>query len=147
MKLEAMISIETTSSGEFAVVVLVTAPAVLGTEQSDAGASARGVDLVAVLDVSGGMNEDNRLERMKEAMFSVLDQLGEHDRLCILSFNDEVRQLTELRFMSNEEWDNATAKVEELTAPARGGANVKAATEEAAKVCSGTAAHVKAHEF
>ncbi|RLM70108.1 hypothetical protein C2845_PM17G09140 [Panicum miliaceum] len=134
VKLEAMISMETTSIGEFAVVVLVTAPPALVTEQSDAGAGARGVDLVAVLDISGGMNEDNRLERMKEAMFSVLDQLGEHDRLCILSFNDEVRTLTELRLMRDENWADARAKVEGLTAPAGGGANVKAATEEAAKI-------------
>lgn len=129
MKLDAMINTETTgSSGEIAVVVVVTAPAAAeGTEPSGSG-----VDLIAVLDVSGGMGEDNRLDRMKEAMFSVLNQLGPDDRLCILSFSDKVRTLVELDFMSDETWASANARVGELTAG--GGANVKAATEAAAAV-------------
>lgn len=135
MKLEAMISMEARRSGEFAVVVLVTAPPALGTEHSSDSAGTRGVDLVAVLDVSEGMNEDNRLERMQEAMFSVLEQLGPDDRLCILSFNDEVRRLTELEYMKDENWAIARARIGELNAPA-GGANIKAATEAAATVCT-----------
>ncbi|CAN6371906.1 unnamed protein product [Urochloa humidicola] len=134
VKLETMISREATSSGEFAVLVQVTAPSALPTEHPDSAGVARGVDLVAVLDISASMNQENRLERMKDGMFTVLDQLRPDDRLCILSFNDEVQTLTELSFMSDENWATARAMVQELTALAEGGANVKAATEAAATI-------------
>jgi hypothetical protein len=115
---------------EYAVLVRVTAaPGAVSTR-------ADGVDLVAVLDISGSTSEEEGLERMKQAMVFVIDNLGPDDRLSVVSFDDQVQRRTELSQMSEGNRAVARAVVDKLTAaPAGGGgANTTAATEEAAKI-------------
>lgn len=132
VKLEAVASTKSTPRAtrreKLPVLVRVTAA------PGPVRARAEGVDLVAVLDVSGSMNEDKGLERLKEAMVSLIEQLGQHDRLSIVSFNDQVLRRTELSIMSDENREKVRAVVNQLTAPLGGGANVKAAMEEAAQI-------------
>ncbi|KAK1670069.1 hypothetical protein QYE76_058228 [Lolium multiflorum] len=115
---------------EYAVLVRVTAA------PGAVSARADGVELVAVLDTSGRMSEEEGLERMKQAMVFVIDNLGPDDRLSVVSFDDQVQRRTELSHMSEGNRAVARAVVDKLTAaPAGGGgANTTAATEEAAKI-------------
>jgi len=58
-----------------------------------------GLDLVAVLDVSGSM-EGDKLNKLKRAMNFVIGKLGPMDRLSIVSFSTEAEKLCPLRVMS-----------------------------------------------
>jgi Mg-chelatase subunit ChlD len=95
---------------KFAVLVRVTAPPQCTQRHS--------VDLVAVLDTSGSMGLDGKLESMKQAMVFVIDNLGKDDRLSILPFrrteNDDAR--CPLTVMSAENRENLKTKVNMLQA-------------------------------
>jgi Mg-chelatase subunit ChlD len=58
-----------------------------------------GLDLVAVLDVSGSM-EGDKLNKLKRAMNFVIGKLGPMDRLSIISFSTKAEKLCPLRVMS-----------------------------------------------
>ncbi|TVU26797.1 hypothetical protein EJB05_29361, partial [Eragrostis curvula] len=85
----------TMEDNKFCVLVRVTAP-LLYTERLRAG-----LDLVVVLDISDIMNLYD-LERMKQGMMFVIDNLGPDDRLSVVrSLNNEVQRLMELSFMTD----------------------------------------------
>ncbi|RLN29943.1 hypothetical protein C2845_PM05G06930 [Panicum miliaceum] len=81
---------------KFPVLVRVTAAAAAPEESSVVG-----VDIVAVLDVGGGMS-GAKLQRIKDAMKVVVNKLGPDERLSIVSFDTDVRRLTELTGMSDQ---------------------------------------------
>jgi Ca-activated chloride channel family protein len=54
------------------------------------------VEVQVVLDVSGSMNEESRLERAKEALNIFIEQLSDDDQLGIITFSDNARELTPL---------------------------------------------------
>ncbi|CAM0908535.1 unnamed protein product [Alopecurus aequalis] len=56
-----------------------------------------GLDLVAVLDVSGSMTIQDRLDKMKTAMQFVIEKLSTIDRLSIVTFSDDDERLCHLR--------------------------------------------------
>lgn len=53
------------------------------------------IDLVTVIDISGSMMGD-KLELVKSTLLFMVDQLKADDRLCIVSFESNVRRLTQL---------------------------------------------------
>ena len=79
---------------KFPVLVRVTAAAAAAEESS-----AVGVDIVAVLNVGGGSMSGDKLQRIKNAMKVIISKLGPDDQLSIVSFNTDVRRLTELTRM------------------------------------------------
>ncbi|KAM0848692.1 hypothetical protein ACQ4PT_054217 [Festuca glaucescens] len=78
-----------------------------------------GVDIVAVLDASAGM-QGGKLERMKEAMMVVIGKLRALDRLSIVSFNTFENRLTRLTYMTDHGRDVARLKVSKLVAGGQG---------------------------
>jgi Mg-chelatase subunit ChlD len=90
-----------------------------------------GVDLVAVLDASGGM-QGEKLEHMKEAMMVVADNLCAEDRLSIVSFNTYENRLTRLTYMTKHGRDIAKHKINKLVAGGQG--DIAAALREGAEV-------------
>jgi Mg-chelatase subunit ChlD len=90
-----------------------------------------GVDVVAVLDASGGM-QGEKLERMKEAMLVVIDKLRAEDRLSIVSFSTYENRLTRLTYMTDHGRDVARLKINKLVASGQG--NIAAALREGAEV-------------
>ena len=90
-----------------------------------------GVDIVAVLDISGSMFGD-KLEQMKQAMTNVIDKLGNDDRLSIVSFESNVYRLMELTYMSEQGRRAAREKINELFT--KGGTNMGPALHEGAQV-------------
>jgi Mg-chelatase subunit ChlD len=93
-----------------------------------------GVDIVAVLDISGSMTGD-KLERMKDAMANVISKLGSDDRLSIVSFESSASRLTELTYMSDQGRVAARDKIKELFT--KGGTNMGPALHEGAEVHHG----------
>jgi Ca-activated chloride channel family protein len=49
------------------------------------------MDLVVVVDHSGSMSEDGRLDKVKVGLHALIDNLHDDDRLALISFDDEVR--------------------------------------------------------
>uniref|UniRef100_A0ACD5W4P7 Uncharacterized protein n=1 Tax=Avena sativa TaxID=4498 RepID=A0ACD5W4P7_AVESA len=90
-----------------------------------------GVDVVAVLDASGGM-QGEKLERLKEAVMVVIDKLRAEDRLSIVSFNTYANRLTRLTYMTDHGRDIARLKINKLVAGGRG--DITAALREGAEI-------------
>uniref|UniRef100_A0ACD5XGR5 Uncharacterized protein n=1 Tax=Avena sativa TaxID=4498 RepID=A0ACD5XGR5_AVESA len=116
-------------STDFAVLVRVTASVECTQRHS--------LDLVAVLDTSGSMGNDGKLERMQEAMVFVIDNLSDDDRLSMVPFrgtrNDHARCPPTV--MSAENREKLKTKVKELQSADKAGDDPGAANE-AAKVLS-----------
>ncbi|XP_066358757.1 E3 ubiquitin-protein ligase WAV3-like isoform X2 [Miscanthus floridulus] len=120
------------SRDNFAVLVHVKAPGMTTDGEAAAGDAPRApLDLVTVLDVSGSMT-GAKLALLKQAMGFVVDNLGPHDRLSVVSFSDGARRVTRLLLMSGDGKATAKRAVESLVA--RGGTNIAEGLRTAAKV-------------
>jgi Mg-chelatase subunit ChlD len=125
------------SHDNFAVLVHVKAPGVIGSEAADGDgnrdrdAPRAPLDLVTVLDVSGSMR-GNKLALVKQAMGFVIGSLGPHDRLSVVSFSSGARRVTRLLRMSDTGKGLASEGVESLRAG--GGTNIAEGLRTAAKV-------------
>ncbi len=54
------------------------------------------LDLVVVVDTSGSMLADARLEKVRDGLHLIVDQLGEDDRLGLVRYSSDVEVLSEL---------------------------------------------------
>jgi Mg-chelatase subunit ChlD len=128
---------------DFQVLLRVEAPAAAARPEARVP-----IDVVAVLDVSGSMNDPaavppertttaSRLDLLKTAAKFMVAKLEDGDRLSIVAFNDRpVKELSSgLLYMSADGRRNAMRSVDQLEA--RGGTAVVPAFEEAVKVLDG----------
>ncbi|RLN27535.1 uncharacterized protein C2845_PM05G06940 [Panicum miliaceum] len=93
------------------------------------------LDLVAVLDVSGSMRDDNKIESLKKAMKFVIMKLTPVDRLSIVTFSDGATRLSPLRSMTPAAQNELTALVDGLKAG--GWTNIQAGLETGLAVIAG----------
>ncbi|KAL6652358.1 hypothetical protein ACP70R_011283 [Stipagrostis hirtigluma subsp. patula] len=116
------------SHDNFAVLVHLRAPGMI-----DVGGDAprAPLDLVTVLDVSGSMDGE-KMALLKQAMGFVIDNLGPHDRLSVVSFSSAARRVTRLLRMSDAGKGLARSAVASLAAC--GGTSIAAGLRKAAKV-------------
>lgn len=112
--------------GDFAVLVHLKAEGV-----SDDRRTRAPLDLITVLDVSGSM-EGMKMELMKNAMGFVIQNLGETDRLSVISFSSTARRLFPLRLMSETGKQVAMQAVNSLVAG--GGTNIAEGLKIGARV-------------
>ncbi|XP_010458028.2 PREDICTED: uncharacterized protein LOC104739388 [Camelina sativa] len=112
---------------DFAVLVHLKAEGV----SDDARRSRAPLDLITVLDVSGSM-EGVKMELMKNAMGFVIQNLGETDRLSVISFSSTARRLFPLRLMSETGKQAAMEAVNSLVAG--GGTNIAEGLKIGARV-------------
>lgn len=84
--------------------------------------SRAGVDIICVIDVSGSMEEDEKLILVKRTLNFMINNLSEIDRLCIISFNDRAQKLMPLSVMNNYGKTMAATVVSYLRAG--GGTNI-----------------------
>ncbi|EER95529.1 uncharacterized protein LOC8080584 [Sorghum bicolor] len=119
------------SRDNFAVLVHIKAPGMTDAEAAAGDAPRAPLDLVTVLDVSGSMI-GAKLALLKQAMGFVIDNLGPHDRLSVVSFSDRARRVTRLLRMSGDGKAAAKSAVESLVA--RGGTNIAEGLRTAARV-------------
>jgi Ca-activated chloride channel family protein len=104
----------------------------LQTRASEAAAR-RPANLTFVVDVSGSMGEVGRLDLVKSALRTLLDQLAPGDQVSIVSFSDEARVLASMTPLTAR--DQLKSAVEQLVVD--GGTNLEAGLvagyEEASK--------------
>ncbi|GJN41510.1 hypothetical protein PR202_gn00898 [Eleusine coracana subsp. coracana] len=93
-----------------------------------------GLDLVAVLAVSGSMDGE-KLSKMKTAMLFVIKKLSNIDRLSVVSFSDGAARLCPLRFVTEASQKEFKALVDGLVA--RGGTNITDGLRTGLKVLAG----------
>ncbi|XP_010488284.1 PREDICTED: uncharacterized protein LOC104766149 [Camelina sativa] len=118
------------SRGDFAALVHLKAEGVSDDERRTRAP----LDLIAVLDVSGSMH-GVKLELMKKAMGFVIQNLGETDRLSVISFSSTALRLFPLRLMSDTGKQAAMQAVNSLAA--RGGTNIAEGLKIGARVIEG----------
>ncbi|TVU30665.1 hypothetical protein EJB05_22298, partial [Eragrostis curvula] len=117
----------------------------LRVEAAAAAAHRAPVDVVAVLDVSGSMNDPekqpSKLGLLKAAAKFMVAKLDDGDRLSIVAFNDRpVKELSSgLLHMSGDGRRNAMNVIDKLDA--RGGTALWPALEEAVSVLDGRPGH------
>ncbi len=73
------------------------------------------VEVQVVLDTSGSMNEEGRLEQAKTALDNFIGQLSDEDQLGIITFSDDARVLTPLTELGDKRED-VLSRVEGLFA-------------------------------
>lgn len=95
-----------------------------------------GLDLVAVLDVSGSMSGE-KLASMKKAMHFVVMKLTPVDRLSVVSFSNSATRHCPLRSVTQAAQADLKAIVDALVA--RGGTNIEAGIDTALAVFAGRA--------
>ena len=74
-----------------------------------------GVDIICIIDVSGSMQEDNKLLLVKKTLIFLIAQLSEVDRLCIISFSNNSKKLMPLTVMSMKGKSYAATVVQYLS--------------------------------
>ncbi|KAK3118753.1 hypothetical protein QOZ80_9BG0706470 [Eleusine coracana subsp. coracana] len=90
------------------------------------------LDLVVVLDVSGSMGDDGKLDRLKNAMKFVIQKLSPMDRLSIVTFNNTATKQSGLLAMSDTGKDTQARTINNLVHG--GGTNIKAGLETGLKI-------------
>lgn len=60
------------------------------------GSGRASIDLVCVIDNSGSM-EGEKIENVKKTLVSLLDLMGEDDRICLILFNSDATRLCHLQ--------------------------------------------------
>ncbi|WVZ50662.1 hypothetical protein U9M48_001894 [Paspalum notatum var. saurae] len=93
-----------------------------------------GLDLVAVLDVSGSMLRDGKLDKLKTAMKFVISKLGPMDRLSIVSFSDDAKRLCPLRCMTEASKEYMTMEIVEKKLEAYSTTNMRDGLETGLRV-------------
>lgn len=101
----------------------------------DSGENRLGLDLVTVLDISGSMEHDGKLEKLKIAMQFLIKKLSPIDRLSVVTFSNRSNKLCPLR----QTTENSQVEIEKLikNLDAGGGTNIRAGLEMALQVLNG----------
>jgi uncharacterized protein YegL len=95
--------------------------------------SRNGLDLVAVVDVSGSM-EGAKLDMLKKTLTRILSLLTERDRISIVPFSDQAMPMCGLRCLTSGARDLLSYKINRLQVV--GGTNIGAGIEFASKIIS-----------
>ncbi|KAF0890037.1 hypothetical protein E2562_035836 [Oryza meyeriana var. granulata] len=112
-----------------------TQQALLELTGADSTVNRPGLDLVAVLDVSGSMNDDLKLEKMKKALLFVVKKLSDVDRLSIVTFSTDARRECPLRYVTESSMDYFKGLVDGLKAD--GWTNIRGGLEIGLQVVAG----------
>lgn len=79
--------------------VTVKAAKEVALSSSDTATERQAMDLICVLDVSGSMGSDNKLEELRNAVRFIIGEARDSDRISIVTFNSSARRQTALKRM------------------------------------------------
>jgi len=102
----------------------------------DAAAKAAPKDVVFVLDRSGSMSDDGKIDQAKKALQYCVSRLGPDDRFGIVDFATDWNALED-RLIPGDEGGKARAKRYIDGIEAAGGTNIEAALDQALKLLAG----------
>lgn len=94
-----------------------------------------GVDLVTVLDISGSMQDESKLEKLKVAMRFLIKKLSPIDRLSVVTFNGGTNALCPLRQITEKAQGEIESQVNGLKAG--GSTNIAAGLRTGLDVLNG----------
>ncbi len=109
--------------------MLLAAPSVERDEEEEIAAK----NVVLVLDRSGSMKKDNKIQQAREALEFCLRSLNAKDHYAVIFFNDDIETLTEsLTPYEEHDIDGLCKKIQNLDA--QGGTNIDGALQEALRL-------------
>ena len=108
----------------------------LSPKAEDAAAKAAPKDVVFVLDRSGSMSDDGKIDQAKKALQYCVSRLGPDDRFGIVDFATDWNALEE-RLVPGDEAHKAKAKRYIDGLDAAGGTNIEAALDQSLKLLGG----------
>ena len=97
-------------------------PLVVTLSSEDKAEKVRGVDLICVVDVSGSMSSDNRMNLVKESLKYLVNLMNSQDNLAIVTFSSSSSKLFDLTQMTEDNKKLVIPKIEALRA--NGGTNI-----------------------
>ena len=68
----------------------------------DKAVKIRNVDLICVVDVSGSMEDDNKMNLVKESLTYLANIMTDKDKLAIVAFSDEATTILDLKEMNEK---------------------------------------------
>lgn len=83
---------------------------------ADDPSNRQGTDLIAVIDVSGSMRDNNKLSNVQRSLIELLARLTKRDRLAIISFSDHGTIILPLTRMNPDGKESATFNINRLRA-------------------------------
>ena len=89
------------------------------------------IDLVCVIDISGSMSGE-KIDLVRKTLVSLLELVNEHDRICLIQFDDRAERLTPLLRNDKTNLPIFTSKIGQLRD--RGGTNIATGMNLAFKV-------------
>lgn len=81
-----------------------------------------GVNLICIVDISGSMGSDNRMNLVKESLRYLVNLINSQDRLAIVTFNSNSYTLIGLTQMTSANKNSIITKINNLNA--NGGTNI-----------------------
>lgn len=113
---------------------------VVGGDEEDISVSDRPpMDIVCVLDKSGSMGSDNKLDNLKSAVDYIRGELGPNDRMAVIVFNSSQVMIHNLVCMTDENKATAAAAVQPICAG--GGTNILSGMQAALQILEGRETH------
>jgi Mg-chelatase subunit ChlD len=123
------------SARGFSAVVSLAASANTGVNNEVRMETRPPMDIVCVLDISGSMGSDHKLENLKHAVDYIRGELSENDRMSIITFNSSAQLVHNLLRMN----PNRKVETQRLTSQLRasGGTSILSGLQSAHQVLSG----------
>ena len=91
-------------------------PLVVKLSSVDKAVKIRNVDLICVVDVSGSMEDDNKMNLVKESLTYLANIMTDKDKLAIVAFSDEATTILDLKEMNEKNKVEAIKVINELEA-------------------------------
>jgi len=95
---------------------LITVQASAAPTEAAGESNRKPTDIVCVLDVSGSMGCNNKIDDLRKAVKFIIDQSGPQDRLSIVTFNNSAARVLRMRNMTGEGKNDAVCAAMRLTA-------------------------------
>lgn len=86
---------------------------------------------ILLVDVSGSMSGDNRIELLKKGLINMLDYMKPTDRVAIITYSGEVKKLLESTLVKDAQTIKKAIKALQASGSTAGGAAMKMAYDEA----------------
>ena len=104
-------------------------PLIVTLASEDKDEKTKGVDLICIVDISGSMSSNNKMELVKESLKYLVNLMNSQDRLAIVTFDSTSYTLLGFTQMIDSNKENVIKKINSLKAS--GGTNIYSGLQRA----------------